>query len=192
MAQGRVYEDVKFVRRYSIIGIIVVCLLSIPLHFSFEWSGGNPIVGMFTPINESIWEHLKLVFWPLLLWWGMGYVIFKKSKNLSFSKWVPSGTFSILFSMIFIAAWYYFWTAGLHLESSIIDVGSLFIAVPLAQLIAMHLYRILSSRPIYVILSLGFIVLFMALFIYYTFARPEVPLFIPPSEQEGYTRLILG
>lgn len=48
MAQGRVYEDVKFVRRYSIIGIIVVCLLSIPLHFSFEWSGGNPIDGRFT------------------------------------------------------------------------------------------------------------------------------------------------
>ncbi len=59
--------DLRFVRIYHIVGIFVICIASFPLHFSYEWSGESAIVGIFTPINESIWEHLKLVFWPLLL-----------------------------------------------------------------------------------------------------------------------------
>lgn len=190
--QAAVYEDLKFTPRYSWMGILVISLLAIPMHFLFEWLGQNPIVGIFSPINESIWEHLKLVFWPLLVWWGAGYLIFSQSKNLSFIKWVTAGAFSILFSMVFIAAWYYFWTAGLHLESSIIDIGSLFIAVPIGQLIGIHLYRILKPRPIYSIISIFFILLFAGLFIIFTFSPPSIPLFIPPSELEAYTSILSG
>ena len=38
-------------------------------HFAYEFTGKNIIVGFFTPINESIWEHIKLILTPLLLWW---------------------------------------------------------------------------------------------------------------------------
>jgi len=37
------------------------------LHFAWEWSGQNWFVGLFAAINESVWEHLKLAFWPALM-----------------------------------------------------------------------------------------------------------------------------
>lgn len=74
-------QDELFTRHYHWLGLVLFSILSIPLHFSYAWLGKLNMVGMFTPINESIWEHLKLLFWPLLLWWGIGYLIFVIKSN---------------------------------------------------------------------------------------------------------------
>ncbi len=177
----RVHIDDRFVKVYQWIGIVVVCILSVPFHFLYEWLGENTVVGLFFPINESIWEHLKLVFWPLLVWWILGYIIFKHRKDLDSKKWFTAAAFSIMFSMIFIVAWYYTWVYALHVESSIIDIGSLFIAVPIAQLIAIHLYKVVTPRTLYLILSIVLLMLFSGMFIWFTLNTPDLPLFIPPS-----------
>ena len=39
------------------------------MHFVHEHSGCNPIVGFFGAVNESAWEHLKIMLWPTLFWW---------------------------------------------------------------------------------------------------------------------------
>lgn len=174
-------KDKQFAKTYNWIGIAVVCAASIPLHFLYDWTGGLSVVGMFTPINESIWEHLNLVFWPLLLWWGLGYLIFRNKKMLSRSRWFTAGAVSIFISMAFIVAWYYTWTAGFGIESSIIDMGSLFISVPIAQLVAIHIYRIVKPRMIYLILSALFLVAFAGMFICFTLSPPDFPIFNPPS-----------
>lgn len=36
-------------------------------HFFYEWSGGSTAAGIFFPVNESVWEHMKLVFFPFLV-----------------------------------------------------------------------------------------------------------------------------
>lgn len=171
--------DEQFTKKYSRIGIMVVCLVAFPLHFLFGWSGKSALIGMFTPINESIWEHLKLVYWPLLLWWGIGFRLYHAEYKLSLVKWVSSGAVAILISMIGIVGWYYTWVHGLAVTSSVIDVGSLFIAVPIGQWIAIHLYRVMQLRRIYLFLAFVFLVLAGFLFIYFTFSTPERPIFIP-------------
>lgn len=55
-------------KRYTIIGIIFVLVTGTIAHFIYDWSGKNIIAGFFFPINESIWEHMKLVFFPMLLY----------------------------------------------------------------------------------------------------------------------------
>ena len=171
----------EFAKVYHWIGIVVVCIASVPLHFLYDWVGELSIVGMFTPINESIWEHLKLVFWPLLLWWGAGYLIFRNKKDLSLEKWFTAGGMSIFISMIFIVSWYYTWVNGLGIESSIIDIGSLFIAVPLAQLIGIHVYRVVQPRKIYLVIATLFLILAAGMFIWFTFDTPDMPIFIPSN-----------
>ena len=37
------------------------------LHFLYDWTGGNILVTPFSGVNESTWEHMKLLFWPLFL-----------------------------------------------------------------------------------------------------------------------------
>ena len=44
-----------------------ISILGVLLHFTYEWSNDNPAVGLFSAVNESTWEHLKLIFFPMLL-----------------------------------------------------------------------------------------------------------------------------
>ena len=55
------------------IGFAFTSLLGTLLHFVFEWSGNNRIVAVFSAVNESTAEHLKLLFWPAVL---MGVIEF--------------------------------------------------------------------------------------------------------------------
>ena len=55
-------------KRYTIIGIIFTVILGVIGHFVYEWTGGSFVAGLFFPINESTWEHMKLVFFPMLLY----------------------------------------------------------------------------------------------------------------------------
>jgi len=57
----------KKLRRWEFIGWVGVGLLGPLLHFAYGWSGENRIVAAFSTVNESIWEHMKILFWPLIL-----------------------------------------------------------------------------------------------------------------------------
>lgn len=46
---------------------IFISVLGVLLHFTYEWAGDNAVVGLFSAVNESTWEHLKLLFFPFLL-----------------------------------------------------------------------------------------------------------------------------
>ena len=52
-------------KRQLIITWIAAVLAGCVLHFLYEWQP-NAVTALFSPINESIWEHIKLVFWPYL------------------------------------------------------------------------------------------------------------------------------
>ena len=56
---------------WQIGGFVFVGALGTLLHFVFDWSGGNVAAALFSAVNESIWEHMKLLFYPMLLfaWW---------------------------------------------------------------------------------------------------------------------------
>lgn len=58
----------KHLKHYTIIGIIFATIMGTLAHFLYDWSGKNRVVGLFTPVNESVWEHMKLLFFPMLLY----------------------------------------------------------------------------------------------------------------------------
>lgn len=77
---GFMYKNFK---KYIISGIIFTIVFGSLLHFFYDWSGKNAIVGLFSPINESVFEHLKLLYFPMLLWIVPGYFIYgKKNRKL--------------------------------------------------------------------------------------------------------------
>lgn len=57
----------KDLKRFCVIGFLVTTILGVISHFVYEWTGGNFLVGLFFPMNESTWEHMKLLFFPMLL-----------------------------------------------------------------------------------------------------------------------------
>lgn len=58
----------KHVRTYLIIGFIFASVLGTLSHFFYDWSGESPLIGLFSPVSESTWEHMKLIFFPILLY----------------------------------------------------------------------------------------------------------------------------
>lgn len=57
----------KDLKRFCVIGFLVTTILGVISHFVYEWTGGNFLVGLFFPMNESTWEHMKLLFFPMFL-----------------------------------------------------------------------------------------------------------------------------
>ena len=53
--------------RFELVGMFLIIILGTLLHFTFEWSGFQEIVGVFSAVNESVWEHLKIAFIPSIL-----------------------------------------------------------------------------------------------------------------------------
>lgn len=48
-------------------GFAVTSLLGTVLHFLYDWTGGAVWTAPFSGVNESTWEHMKLLFWPMFL-----------------------------------------------------------------------------------------------------------------------------
>ena len=55
----------KSLKWFCIIGAVVTIIPGVVSHFVYEWSGNNFFVGLFFPTNESTWEHMKLLFFPM-------------------------------------------------------------------------------------------------------------------------------
>lgn len=86
-----------------ILPYISVCILGVLLHFTYEWSGNNFVVGLFSAVNESSWEHLKLLFFPLLLL----TILQGRRYSSSDPNWLCSRTLGMLAGIVFIVVTFY-------------------------------------------------------------------------------------
>ena len=55
----------KYINRSDLPAILAVAILGSLNHFLYDWTGGSSLAALFCPINESPWEHLKLLFFPV-------------------------------------------------------------------------------------------------------------------------------
>ena len=57
----------RSIRLWQLFGFAVTSLGGTLLHFLYDWLGEAVWVAPFSGVNESTWEHMKLLFWPMLL-----------------------------------------------------------------------------------------------------------------------------
>ena len=57
----------KAVPTWQMVGFVFTGILGTFLHFLFDITGENVIAGIFSAVNESIWEHMKLLYYPMVL-----------------------------------------------------------------------------------------------------------------------------
>jgi hypothetical protein len=159
---------------YEILGIIFIVILGSILHFTFELSGNNKIVALFSAVNESVWEHLKLGFWPALLYAIIEYRRLKSANNFLFAKAV--GIYLIPISIVVL---FYFYTAFIE-DNLVMDILIFVIAVIIGQLTS---YKLLNMRRMSVWLektSLVALIILGILFVVFTFYPPQLHLFMDP------------
>ena len=52
---------------WELAGFLFTGALGVLPHFLYEWSGGNTLAAAFSAVNESTWEHMKLLFFPMFV-----------------------------------------------------------------------------------------------------------------------------
>ena len=70
----------------KIIGFFVIFLLCFPLHFLYDWLP-NSLFSIFSPVNESIWEHMKLIYTSFVFYGIFDYLLLKKN-NINFNNFL--------------------------------------------------------------------------------------------------------
>ena len=160
--------------KFTIFSGIFVMILGTLLHFTYEWSGDNIFVASFSAVNESTWEHLKLLFYPMLLTTIIGYFYFgSKSSNFLCARLLGILT-AILFTIIF----FYTYTGIVGTNFAFIDISIFFAAVILGEFVS---YKILNSNFICNNLSaFGGLLILLLCFIVFTYYTPEIGLFLDP------------
>ena len=66
----------KRLLRWELIGFAFTGAVGTLLHFVYEWTGGNPLIAAFCAVNESTWEHMKLLFVPFFLFTMVEFIVF--------------------------------------------------------------------------------------------------------------------
>lgn len=170
----------NLILRYELFGMLFISLLGGLLHFTFELSGYNPIVGTFSAVNESVWEHLKLGFWPILLFTIIEYSSIKKQTNNFFlAKTASAYTIILVIPTIFYA-----YTSITGESIFLIDILSFIIAVIICQFLS---YKILKYRQLPITskwVSLVVLAILAILFVVFTFYPPNLLPFQDPITGE--------
>lgn len=162
--------------KWELIGIVVISILGSALHFAFEWSGEWPPMGIIAAVNESVFEHLKLTFWPSVIYAAITYKLLRKSTN----NFIVAKTAAVYVMPVAIIILFYAYTTITGTENLIVDIAIFIVAVVLGQLSS---YKILTSHQLLPKLWWLFLALIIILgFIYglFTFYPPHVPFFLDP------------
>lgn len=157
---------------WEILGIVFIVFLGSFLHFAFELSGFWTPVALISAVNESVWEHLKLGFWPAVIYALCEYPFLKNRSNFLIAKAV--GIYVIPVSIVVL---FYSYTTVLGHNIPAVDILIFVIAVILGQGAS---YRILESSELpqrLNLLALIAVGLLAAAFVVFTFYPRHLPIF---------------
>lgn len=162
----------KAILKWEMYGILFIVLMGSFLHFIFELSGGLTAVALVGAVNESVWEHLKLGFWPAFIWAIIEFFVFgRRTRNFLLAK----GTSITLIA--FLITGVYYSSVALGIETLAIDIGNFVVSIVISQVIS---YRIMLIQKKYRILNMIGVVLIivnLASFSLLSYYPPRCPLF---------------
>ncbi len=165
------------VKRYSIIGAIFVLIVGTISHFLYEWTGNNFLVGLFTPINESIWEHMKLFFFPMLFY----SFIMTTKLNTDYPCLTSALPMGILIGTALIPVIFYTYTGVLGKDIFLLDIATFVLSVIIAFYIVHKLSLSCKLQNHFILLNCLVIILIIC-FLLYTYYPPEIGLFVERPE----------
>jgi len=172
-AYMRSTEDRRIILIWEISCTLFVIGFGSVLHFIYGWTNHSSIIGLFAPVNESVWEHLKLGFWSLMIFSIPEYFfIGKKVKNFFIAKW--SGVLAL---EIVIIAVFYTYTAILKKHLLFIDIGSYVAGAIVCQIIATQIFiKTKQSKQGNAFAIFGIMVIVFILMLF-TYIAPRIPIF---------------
>lgn len=169
--------NLKRSRIISTIGIFLLCFL---FHFIYDLIPSS-ITAIFFPVNESIWEHMKLLFSAVIFYGIIDYIILQKFKikynNFFTSLFVSALTIIPIYLSLFLPIYY---KIG---ENMVITIILMLVAIIISQVIS---YKILKAKDFdkLNIISLILIIVSYIIFAYLTYNPIKNELFFDTQEEK--------
>ena len=159
---------------FYIFSIIFTLIIGTLLHFTYVWFNNNIIVASFSAVNESTWEHLKLIFFPMLITIVISYFYL----GSDFEKYLCSKTIGIIIGMLFITVFFYTYTGIIGTNYAIINILTFILAIILSEYLT---YRIIKSNYTFnKHSSIIVLLLLLLLFVFFTYFPPKINYFKDP------------
>lgn len=168
----------KDMKRAQLIGLIFTLLVGTGLHFLYQLTGNHPAAGIFGAVNESTWEHLKMLFWPMLLFGAAEWFAYGKS----YPNFILARTVSILAGMLTVIVLFYTYSGVLGKNIAVVDILIFVIGVTAAYCVSFCLLssgKYASKKAVGV--SVAVLLILMACFMVFTFRPPQIALFRDPD-----------
>ena len=164
----------RSVLKWELIGIAVISVLGSVLHFAFALSGNSPAVGVFAAVNESVFEHLKLTYWPTVVYAAFTYGFLRKST----SNFIIAKTAGIYVMPLAIIMLFYSYKGVTGIESLAADIVIFVVAIALGQLTSYRILKASQLPPSLKWVALAFLVALGVIYGVFTFYTPHIPLFM--------------
>lgn len=161
---------------YTLAGIIFTSVAGVLLHFAYEWTGCNPLAAAFCAVNESVWEHLKLLFFPCFLF----FFIEKYRTGSEHPGLFSCRTVWLIIGMLFIIAGFYTYSGVIGRNFAAVDIILFFLAVIIVYLGSTRYFQnhqnigVSSPCAAAILLTAAF------LFVFFTYRPAHLALFLDP------------
>jgi hypothetical protein len=165
----------KSIRKWELFGLVFIVITGGALHFVFDLSGGWRPLALIAAVNESVWEHLKLGFWPAFVCFLVEYRYLKRSSN----NFLFGKSMGIFLIPVAITALFYTYTVFVE-DMLAADLIIFVVAIICGQLLS---YRLLvaSALPSWLNrLGLVLLILLTIAFGTLTYYAPHMPIFRDP------------
>lgn len=167
-------------KKLKIIDIFIIFVLTFIFHFTYDFLP-NSFTAIFFSVNESIWEHMKLLYTPIVLTIIFDFLIAKKYNiklnNLFTSIFISSILSIILYLIIYIPI------HNIFGHNPIFAIILLFLIICLSQYISYHILIKENYQKLNII-SLGLIIIGFVIFGYLTYKPLQNNLFYDTKNEK--------
>ena len=160
---------------WQLLGFAVTSISGTLLHFLYDWLGQAAWIAPFSGINESTWEHMKLLFWPMFLYAIIQSLLFKERNDFWCVK--LKGT---LLGLALIPIIFYTYNGVIGPSPDWINIAIFFISAAASYIYETRQFNdkiIMWKKPGF---AIGVLCVIGALFIIFTFKTPVIGIFRDP------------
>ena len=160
---------------WQLLGFAVTSFGGTVLHFLYEWLGDAVWIAPFSGVNESTWEHMKLLFWPMFIFAIVQSFFFRDRKNF----WCVKLR-GILLGILLIPVIFYTYNGVIGKSPDWINIAIFFVSAAIAYLYEARLFVKKETRYCSPKTALTILAAIALLFVVFTFLPPEIGIFKDP------------